>query len=165
MVLSADPDYDPSPLAIVGAAAALAISDIPFPHVLGGIRVGMVNGQLVVNPSYEEGRTADFSIVVAGTEEGIVMVEAGGNGVVEEDVVRCIEFGHDCCRKIIAGIKDLASQVGTEKRTFTPAPLNQELFTEVTSKVRADLADALDTKKHGKIESYSRISELKKNLV
>src|SRR5688572_21041248 len=73
MVLSSHPDYDPSPLAIVGAAAALAISDIPFPHVLGAIRVGVVNGDLVANPSYEEGRQSDFNIVVAGTEDGLVM--------------------------------------------------------------------------------------------
>src|SRR3954453_11950622 len=145
MGLSADPGYDPAPLAIVGAAAALAISDIPFPHVLGGIRIGMVNGSLVVNPSYDEGRTAYFSIVVAGTEEGIVMVEAGGNGVLEEDVVRCIEFGHECCRKIIAGIKELAGLVGTVKRVFTLAPRNEALFEEVATKVRADLTDALDT--------------------
>src|SRR5436305_12051605 len=138
MVLSADPDYDPAPLAIIGAAAALAISEIPFPYVLGGVRIGMVGGNMIANPSYEEGRTADFSIVVAGTEEGIVMVEAGGNGVLEEDVVRCIEYGHECCRKIIAGIRELAALVGTEKRTFTPAPVNEALFQEVAGKVRAD---------------------------
>src|SRR3954447_14272711 len=153
MVLSADPDYDPSPLAIIGAAASLAISEIPFPYVLGGIRIGMVGGNMIANPSYEEGRNADFSIVVAGTEEGIVMVEAGGNGVLEEDVVRCIEFGHDCCRKIIAGIRELVSLAGKQKRVFTPAPVNDELFNEVDGKVRADLGDALDTKKWGKVES------------
>jgi polyribonucleotide nucleotidyltransferase len=164
MVLSADPDYDPSPLAIIGAAAALAISDIPFPHVLGGVRVGIVGGNLVANPSYEEGRESDFSIVVAGTDEGIVMVEAGGTGVTEDDVVRCIEFGHDCCRKIIAGIRELAGKVGKPKKQFTPAPVNEALLAEVTSKVRADLTDAMNAEKHGKIESYSRIATLKKSL-
>jgi polyribonucleotide nucleotidyltransferase len=78
MVLSADPDRDPSTLAMVGAAAALAISDIPFEHLLGAVRVGLVNGELIANPSYEESRDAVLSIVVAGTDNGLVMVEAGG---------------------------------------------------------------------------------------
>src|SRR5713226_3767367 len=72
MVLSADPERDPSPLAIVGAGAALAISDIPFHHVLGAVRVGRVNGTLVANPGYEETREAPVNIVVAATEEGVV---------------------------------------------------------------------------------------------
>src|SRR5213593_5102430 len=77
MVLSADPEQDPNSLAIVGAAAALAISDIPFPYVLAGVRVGMRDGQYVANPTYTEGRASKLNIVVAGTEGGIVMVEAG----------------------------------------------------------------------------------------
>jgi polyribonucleotide nucleotidyltransferase len=116
-------------------------------------------------PSYDEAREADFSIVVAGTEEGIVMVEAGGNGVHEDDVVRCIEFGHECCRKIIAGIRELQGKIGKEKREFTPAPVNQSLLDEVTSKLRADLTDAMDTKKYRKIDSYHRVAELRANLV
>ncbi len=69
MVLSADPEQDPNSLAIVGAAAALAISDIPFPYVLGGVRVGMKEGAYVANPTYTEGRESKLNIVVAGTEE------------------------------------------------------------------------------------------------
>src|SRR5271165_6885740 len=77
LVLSADPQRDPGTLAIVGAGASLALSDIPFHHVLGGVRVGNVKGKLVPNPTYEETREAKLNIVVAGTEQGIVMVEAG----------------------------------------------------------------------------------------
>ena len=77
MVLSADPEQDPNSLAIVGAGAALAISDIPFHHVLGGVRVGMMDGKYIANPTYTEGRESKLNIVVAGTEDGIVMVEAG----------------------------------------------------------------------------------------
>src|ERR1700687_3770547 len=77
MVLSADPQRDPSTLAIIGAGAALAISDIPFQHVLGGVRVGMVDGKLVANPTYEETKASKIGIVVAGTEGGIVMVVSG----------------------------------------------------------------------------------------
>jgi polyribonucleotide nucleotidyltransferase len=164
MVLSADPDRDPSTLAIVGAAASLAISDIPFHHVLGAVRVGMVNGKLIANPSYEETREASFSIVVAGTAEGIVMVEAGGRGVAEDEVLRAIEFGHDCCRKVIAGIRDLMAKTGKPKREFTPAPLDEAMLAEISSKVRADLTDAMNTGKHAKLESYHKIAELKSTV-
>jgi polyribonucleotide nucleotidyltransferase len=165
MVFSADPNYDPAPLAIIGAAAALAISDIPFHHVLGGVRVGLLNGQLIVNPSYDQTKEASFSIVVAGTEEGIVMVEAGGVGVPEADVLRCIEFGHACCKKIIAGIRQLADKAGKPKWSFTPPAFNQSLYDDISSKLRIDLTDALDAKKYGKLESYARIEKLKTDLL
>src|SRR5271155_1028287 len=100
MVLSADPVRDPSTLAIVGAGASLAISDIPFHHVLGGVRVGMVDGKLVANPTYEETKASKVNIVVAGTDGGIVMVESGAQQVSETDVLAAIEFGHECCKKI-----------------------------------------------------------------
>jgi polyribonucleotide nucleotidyltransferase len=164
MVLSADPDRDPSTLAIIGAAASLAISDIPFHHVLGAVRVGMVKGQLVANPSYEETREASFSIVVAGTADGIVMVEAGGTGVVESEVVRAIEFGHECCRKVIAGIRELMAKVGKTKREFTPAPIDRSMFDEISSKVRTDLSDAMNTQKYPKLDSYHKIAELKSKV-
>src|ERR1700683_1690268 len=77
MVLSADPTRDPSSVGIIGAGASLAISDIPFEHVLGGVRVGIVDGKLTANPTYEETKASKVNIVVAGTEHGIVMVEAG----------------------------------------------------------------------------------------
>ncbi|HYP14585.1 MAG TPA: polyribonucleotide nucleotidyltransferase [Bryobacteraceae bacterium] len=165
MVLSADPDSDPSPLAIVGAAASLAVSDIPFPHVIGAVRVGMVNGDLVPNPTYEETRSATFTIVVAGTEDGIVMVEAGGVGVPEEEVVRAIEFGHDCCRKIIAGIRELMGKAGKPKREFSSPSVNQALFDEISGKFRDDLTDALNTQKYQKLESYRRIADLKADIL
>src|SRR5579875_3181127 len=107
MVLSADPEHDPGVLAIVGAGAALAISDIPYHHILGGVRVGLNKGVYSVNPSYDETKDAKLSIVVAGTEQGIVMVEAGASEATEAEVVEAIEFGHACCRKIAAGIREL----------------------------------------------------------
>src|SRR5690349_8042996 len=92
MVMSADPEQDPNSLAIVGAAAALAISDIPFPYVLGGVRVGMREGQYIANPTYTEGRESTLNIVVSGTEDGIVMVEAGAQEVSEAEVLGAIAF-------------------------------------------------------------------------
>src|SRR5437879_3220895 len=102
MVLSADPVRDPSTLAIIGAGASLAISDIPFHHVLAAVRVGMIDGKFVANPSYEESKGAKVNIVVAGTDEGIVMVESGAQQATEAEVLAAIEFGHASCKKVTA---------------------------------------------------------------
>src|SRR5499427_6536768 len=147
MVLSADPEQDPNSLAIVGAAAALAISDIPFHHVLAGVRVGMKDGEYLANPTYTEGRASKLNIVVAGTEEGIVMVEAGAQQVSEAEVLGAIEFGHECCKKIAAGIRELMKVAGKKKREFVSPPLNQELYAAIEKDVRKDLTDALNTQK------------------
>ena len=165
LVLSADPQRDPAPLAVVGAAAALAISDIPFAHLVGGVSVASVEGRLIVNPTYEEAKNAKLNIVVAGTADGIVMVEAGGSGATEAEVVEAIEFGHECCRKIVGGIAELVAQAGKPKRKYTPAPVNEQLYEEIAAKVRTDLTDALDTGKYPKLESYNRVDQLRKQLV
>src|ERR1700756_289724 len=120
MVLSADPEHDPGVLAIVGAGAALAISDIPFHHILGGVRVGLRNGVYSANPSYDATKDGKLSIVVAGTEQGIVMVEAGATQATEAEVVDAIEFGHDCCKKVAAGIRQLVQKAGKPKREYNP---------------------------------------------
>jgi polyribonucleotide nucleotidyltransferase len=165
MVLSADPEQDPNSLAIAGAAAALAISDIPFPYVMGGVRVGMKDGQYVANPTYTEGRESKLNIVVAGTEEGIVMVEAGAQQVSEAEVLGAIEFGHQCCKKIAAGIRELMKVEGKKKREFVTPPRDQEVYEQIAKSVRAELTDALNTKKYPKNESYSRVAALRKRVV
>jgi polyribonucleotide nucleotidyltransferase len=165
MVLSADPQRDPSTLAIVGAGAALAISDIPFHHVLGAVRVGSVNGKLLPNPSYDETREAKVNIVVAGTEEGIVMVEAGAQHATEEEVLRAIEQGHAWCKKIVAGIRELAAKVGKKKWKYETPAVNKELYASIEAQIRKELTDALDTKKYPKLESYHRVHEAKKKVV
>ncbi len=164
MVISADPEQDPNSLAIAGTAAALAISDIPFPHVLGGVRVSMKDGKYIANASYTEGRESKLNIVVAGTEHGIVMVEAGAQQVSEAEVLGAIEFGHECCKKIAAGIHKLVAACGKPKREFASPVLNEELYATV-SQVREELSDALNTQKYEKGESYSRISALKKKVL
>ena len=165
MVLSADPEQDPASLAVVGAGAALAISDIPFAHILGGVRVGMVDGRCVPNPSYSEARESRLNIMVAGTEEGIVMVEAGAQQVSEEDVVQAIEYGHECCRKIGAVIREMVKVAGKAKRTFTPPAVNETLYKEIEKKVRKELTDALNTEKYPKLESYAKVASVKKGLL
>jgi polyribonucleotide nucleotidyltransferase len=165
MVLSADPARDPSTLAIIGAGAALAISDVPFHHVLGGVRVGFVDGKLVANPSYDQTRESKVNIVVAGTEQGIVMVEAGAQHATEEEVLEAIEYGHTCCKKIAAGIKELVAKTGKKKWEVTPPVVNKELYARIEKQIRAELTDALDTKKYPKLESYHRVHEAKKKVV
>ena len=161
MVLSADPEYDPGVLSIIGAGAALAISDIPFDHVLAGVRVGFVNGEYQTNLSYEQAKASKLNIIVAGTDHGIVMVEAGSNEASEKEVIGAIEFGHDCCRKIAAAIRELVTATGKTKRVFTPASVNQPMLDKISTAVRADLTDALNTEKYPKLESYSRIDQAK----
>jgi polyribonucleotide nucleotidyltransferase len=165
MVLSADPEQDPNSLAIVGAAAALAISDIPFPHVLSGVRVSMKDGRYLANSTYDESRESKLNIIVAGTEYGIVMVEAGAQQVSEEEVLGAIEFGHQCCKKIVAGIRELMKLAGKPKREFVAAAFDQALYDQISKDVRAELTDALNTEKHDKSESHTLVAALKKRVL
>jgi polyribonucleotide nucleotidyltransferase len=161
MVLSADPTRDPSTLAIIGAGASLAISDVPFHHVLGGVRVGMIEGKLIANPTYEETKASKVNIVVAGTDGGIVMVESGAQQASEAEVLAAIEFGHDCCKKIAKAIRELMSKCGKPKMEFQPPEMNQELYEKLAASVRTELADALNTAKYEKLDSYRRVDECK----
>jgi polyribonucleotide nucleotidyltransferase len=165
MVMSADPEQDPNSLAICGAGAALAISDLPFPYILGGVRVGMKDGKYIANPTYTEGRESKLNIVVAGTEEGIVMVEAGAQQVSEAEVLGAIEFGHECCKKIAAAVRELMKLSGKPKFEYVPHTLDQDLYKQIETAIRADLADALNTQKHSKELSHSLVSALKKKTV
>jgi polyribonucleotide nucleotidyltransferase len=165
MVLSADPVQDPNSLAIVGAGAALAISDIPFHHILGGVRVGFVNGKYIANPTYDEGRESKLNIIVAGTLDGVVMVEAGAQQASEGEVIGALEFGLECCQKIAGVIKQMAEKVGKPKRGFTAPPVNEEFYNQIAAKVREQLTDALNTEKYPKLESYRKIDEVKARLL
>ena len=165
MVLSADPEQDPNSLAIAGAAAALAISDIPFPYVMGGVRVGMKDGQYIANPTYTEGRESVLNIVVAGTEDGIVMVEAGAQQVSEAEVLGAIEFGHDCCKKIAAGIRKLMKAAGKTKKVVETPKLDQTLYAKIDKSSRGELTDALNTQKYPKLESYARVEALRTRII
>jgi polyribonucleotide nucleotidyltransferase len=165
LVLSADPTRDPSTLAIMGAGAALAISDIPFEHVMAGVRVGMVDGKLTANPTYEETKASKIGIVVAGTEGGIVMVESGAQQATEAEVLAAIEFGHDCCKKICKGIQELMKKAGKTKRAYTPPVPNKELYDQISKSISAELKDAMNTQKYEKLESYSRVDAAKKKAM
>src|SRR5947209_5041816 len=110
LVLSADTENDPDVCAINGASCALALSDIPFGGPVGAVRIGLVNGNMVVNPSYDEMRESQLNIMVVGTKDGIVMIESGAKEVTEDRVVDAIEFAHGEIKKICTTITDLASR-------------------------------------------------------
>ncbi len=163
-VLSADTNNDPDVAGINGASAALHVSDIPFLGPLGAVRVGLVDGQFVVNPTYNEMRESLLNIMVVGTSEGIVMIESGAKEVKEETVVDAIEFGHTEIKKICAAINELRDKAGKPKRKVEPPQFDDAYYNDLRGKVGTDLTDALDTNKHPKAESYTLVKEIKKKL-
>ena len=162
LVMSADAENDPGPLAIMGAAAALAISDLPFHHLLQAVRVALVDGELVALPTFIQTKKAAFHIIVAATRGGVVMVEAGGKGAVEADVLRCIEFGHECCKKLIAGVEELQKLAGKKKWDWSAPAANADIAKKVEAAVSAELSDAMNTEKYSKLDSYARVDAAKK---
>src|SRR5450755_307626 len=164
-VLSADTENDPDVLGINGASAALTISDIPFNGPIGAVRVGLVNGAFVVNPTYSEMREGMLNIMVVGTADGIVMIESGAKEVNGDTVVDAIEFAHAEIKKICASINELKQKVGKKKRTVTPPEFDQSYYDKLKKKIGADLTDRLDTQKHPKAESHTLGKGLKKELL
>src|SRR5246127_112180 len=130
-VLSADTENDPDVAAINGASAALTISDIPFQGPIGAVRVGLINGQFIVNPTYGEMRDSLLNIMVVGTADGIVMIESGAKEVKEETVVDAIEFAHTEIKKICAAINQLRERAGKPKRAVTPPEFDQKYYDEL----------------------------------
>src|SRR5712664_2726782 len=163
-VLSADTDNDPDVGGINAASAALTLSDIPFLGPIGAVRVGLVDGQFVVNPTYNEMRDSLVNIMVIGTADGIVMIESGAKEVTEETIVDAIEFGHNEVKKICAAINDLRAKAGKKKREVVPPEFDQPYYDKLKSQIGADLSDRMDTEKHPKAESYELVRQLKKEL-
>ena len=100
-MLSADANYDPDVLALSGASAALALSSIPFQKTIAGVRVGQVDGQFVINPTYEQRKKSTLDLVLAGSKDGLVMVEAGAKEVSEEEIVQALDAGHAAIKRIV----------------------------------------------------------------
>jgi polyribonucleotide nucleotidyltransferase len=165
MVLSADSDNDPDVIAVTGAAAAAYCSDLPFPTPIAAVRVGLVNGQLVANPTVAEQKISLLNIVIAGSDEAIMMVESGALEVSEDTVVEALEFGHAQVKKIVGAIKDLHAQLKPKKVEVAPWPFDQSIYDSIKKTYGAKLKDALDTEKHPKKESYALIDELKAKIV
>src|SRR5581483_11221928 len=164
-VLSADTENDPDVAGINGASAALTISDIPFMGPIGAVRVGLVNGQFIINPTYSEMRDSLLNIMVVGTADGIVMIESGAKEVKEETVVDAIEFAHAEIKKICASINELREKAGKPKREVKPPEFDQAYYDDLKKRIGSDLTDRLDTERHPKSESYALVKELQKVLV
>ncbi|MDR1841171.1 MAG: polyribonucleotide nucleotidyltransferase [Holophagales bacterium] len=162
-VISFDGQRQPDTLAIVGASAALLISEIPFHNGVAGVRVGRVNGDFVVNPTVFQRNMSDLDLVVAGTEEAIVMVEAGAQEVQEADMVNALLFGHEQIKKLIKLQKDLAARIGKTKISVAAPQRDQGVYAAVADKYAARLMEALTMKV--KIDSYKAIDALKKEVV
>jgi polyribonucleotide nucleotidyltransferase len=164
LVFSADKENDPDIIGINAAACALALSDIPFGGPVGAVRVGRVDGQFIINPTYAELRAGDMSITVVGTPNGIVMIESGAKQVSEDSIVDAIEFGHAEIKKICAGITELVGKAGKPKREVKPVEFDQAYYDSLYAKVGDRLKDALDTAKHPKFESYALVKQIKDEL-
>jgi polyribonucleotide nucleotidyltransferase len=164
LVFSADKENDPDVIAINAASAALALSDIPFAATVGAVRVGRIEGQFVINPTYAERAATTVNIMVVGHNNGIVMIEAGAKEETEDVVLAAIEFAHAEIKKIVAAIDELVAKAGKPKRAFTPPAEDEAYYSELKSKIGERLKDALDTKTHGKTESYALIKQIKDEL-
>ncbi len=164
LVLSADKENDPDVVGINGAAAAVALSDIPFGAIVGAVRVGRVNGEFVVNPTYAERKETTLNIMVVGHKDGIVMIESGAKEETEEVILAAIEFAHGEIKKIVAAIDELVAKAGKAKRKFTAPETDEAYYGELMAKVGDRLKDALDTKAHDKTESYALVKQIKDEL-
>src|ERR1043166_9102052 len=122
LVLSADSENDPDVIAVTGAAAAAYCSDLPFPTPIAAVRVGLLDGQLVANPTVADQKKSLLNIVIAGGDDGIMMVESGALEVSEEAVADALEFGHAQVKKIVGAIKELHAQLQPKKVEVAPWP-------------------------------------------
>jgi polyribonucleotide nucleotidyltransferase len=165
MVLSADSENDPDVIAVTSASAAAFCSDLPFETPIACVRIGNVDGQFIANPSVAQQKVSRLNIVIAGSEEGIVMVESGALEVSEETVVEALDFGHAQIKKIVAAIRELHAQIEPTKVKVDPLPFDNALYADMEKKHGAKLRDALNTEKHPKKESYHLVDALKDEIV
>ena len=166
LVLSAEPEINPDILAMIGSSAALNCSDIPFDVPIASVRVGLVDGQLVVNPTRSELEGSDLNLIMAAREEAILMVEAGAREVSEEKIVEALDFGHQEIRKIIQAIRDLSGKVGKPKWEFAQAAVDSDLEREVSEKSSGPILEGLKLSgSEGKLASEASLKRIKKDLV
>jgi polyribonucleotide nucleotidyltransferase len=163
LVLSADTENDTDVLAITGASAALALSEIPFQKTIAGVRVGLVDGKYVINPSFAERKQSLLDLVVAGSNDGLVMVEAGAKGVSEAQVVEALNAAHAAIKQIIAGIDALATATGRPKLKVATKEIGHAFYREVEEKVLVPLTEAMRIR--GKLENYDRVDQVLGELV
>ncbi|MDY0131055.1 MAG: polyribonucleotide nucleotidyltransferase [Desulforegulaceae bacterium] len=161
-VLSMDKENDPDILALIGASAALTISEIPFDGPMGAVRVGRINNEIIINPTIDQVNSpeCDINIVLTGSKTGITMVEGGGNIVSEADVIDAIFAGHDAMQPIIKIQEELAKLAGKEKMQLPEKKINQELLNEIETLGKEDIKNALKTEgKFGRKNAVKKVRE------
>ncbi len=164
-VISSDSENDPDVIAITGASCALYLSDIPFVNPIAGVRIGLIDGKYVINPTFEERRESDLNLIVAGTEEAIVMVEAEANEVPESIMLEALLLAHKEIKRLCLWQKELGKALDITKREFVPAATDESISADVESKFGERLREALDTTGKDKLTSYAAVDALKKEVV
>ncbi len=144
-VMSVDQDNSPEIAAMIGASAAICISDIPFAGPIAGVQVGLVDGELIVNPTLEQRAKSTLQLTVAGTAEKVNMIEAGANEVPEDIMLKAILLAHEEIKKICAFIKEVAAEIGKPKREYEHIVVEENLFEEVKAAFSDKVKAALDT--------------------
>ncbi|MBQ7958733.1 MAG: polyribonucleotide nucleotidyltransferase, partial [Oscillospiraceae bacterium] len=144
-VLAVDPDCSPEITGLIATSIAISISDIPWNGPIGGISVGLVDGEIVLNPTLEQRAKTDLNLTVAGTMEKIVMIEAGANQVPEDTMLNALQAGHDEIKKIVAFISDIQSQIGKKKFEFESMDVDHDLFDAIADFAEEKVKYALDT--------------------
>lgn len=159
MVMSVDQDCAPDIAAMIGTSAALSISDIPFNGPIGGVAVGRIDGQFIINPDVAQQAASDIYVVVAGTKDAIMMVEAEANEVPEDVMLEAIMFGHDEVRKIVATIEQLVAVAGKEKMAVKLHAVNADVNTEVRAYAESRLVDAVKiAEKHARQDAIDLVN-------
>jgi polyribonucleotide nucleotidyltransferase len=161
-VLSMDRENDPDLLAMIGASAALELSDIPFAGPIAAVRVGRVDGRLQINPTLDTCTNCDINIMVAGSETGVVMVEGGANVAGEDEMLQAITAGHEAMQPIIAMQKELKAACGRAKRDFRPPVPDPELVEKLEAAAPERILEALSIPT--KIERYNAMDQVKEAL-
>ncbi len=161
-VLSMDQENDPDVLAMVGASAALTLSDIHFAGPIAGVRVARVDGQLIANPSLSQTQAADINLIVAGSKTGVVMVEGGAAMVPEKDMLEAVFFGHEALQPLIAIQEQLQAEMGKPKRTFEPPAKDEALAAQLSDMATERIARALTIPE--KMARYSALREVKAEI-
>src|ERR671927_1623773 len=164
-VISADPDNNPDVIAITGASCALYLSDIPFLNPIAGVRIGLIEGRYIVNPTYDEVRESRLNLIVAGTEEAIVMVEAGAEEVSEEIMVEALMLAHKEINRLCRWQRELYKALEIQKREVTAVELDPDMTRDITERYAESLRTALDTSTQEKRDSYAAVDALKKEVI
>ncbi|MEO6655964.1 MAG: polyribonucleotide nucleotidyltransferase, partial [Pyrinomonadaceae bacterium] len=164
-VISSDAENDPDVIAITGASCALFLSDIPFNNPIAGVRIGLIEGKYIINPTFDERRESDFNLIVAGTEEAICMVECEAEEVNETIMVEALMLAHREIKRLCLWQKELGKALNIEKRIFEVAALDEHIVADVEKTWTDKLRAALDSTGRDKIEVYAGQDALKKEVI